>query len=161
MALSDLCVVMDEDALPRPIPEWALFLTRIGYQTAKLAPGGRAVVAAALPTRACAAALVASGVTHFSPGMTSEGIDPREHFLRLSRKPLGTKVMLTDRNKRLKGVLDGTERFRDEDFLRVLINTGNRATYFTSLALSKNIELLDCDGELRPRESGRAIVRRQ
>jgi hypothetical protein len=159
MSISDLCTTTG-DELHRPIPHWAAFLASIGARAAKSALAHRSVAAVALPTRSYAAALVASGVTHFTAVIPVEGADLRAHFLRLSQAPSGTKVMYTDRNTRHRGVLDGTAHLYGDDFVRVRITSGDRATYLASIAQSKNIELFDWDGELPRREAGRTIVRR-
>jgi hypothetical protein len=159
MSISDLCTTTGDD-LPQPIPQWAAFLASIGAQTAKSASVCRSVAAVALPTRSYAAALVASGVTHFTAGIPVEGADLRAHFLRLCQAPLGTKVTYTDRNTRHRGVLDGIDHLYGDEFLRVQITSGDRATYLASIAQSKNIELFDWDGDLPRREAGRTVVRR-
>jgi hypothetical protein len=143
-----------------PLPGWALFIANIGVQVHATLQASRVVVAVALPTRAYAAALVASGITLTKAARPVDAANLNEHFLRLCQLPLGTRVVYLDHNRRHKGVLAGVVNVYGESRVRVQLTAGDKLSYLVSAGESGNIELADWEGELPHRESGRRIARR-
>ena len=71
MPIADLCTP-GPDNMMHPVPGWALFVANIGVQVAAVRATSRTVVLAALPTRAFAAALVASGFVGALPRLYNQ-----------------------------------------------------------------------------------------
>lgn len=144
-----------------PLPEWAKFLQCLGVMVAdRPSTGRRAVVAVALPTRAYAAILVASGVTLARAKVPVFSNDLQSHFAQLCSLPQGTKVSLTVRQKRHRGIFLGVEPIGGESWAKVQLTTGDRVVEFVSERNSANVEIEDWEGELPNHEKGKKIARR-
>ncbi len=121
MSLTDLSY--KKEAGWEQLPDWARFFLSLGaFVAAQPKSGTRFVAAAALPTRAYAAALAAAGVVYHQTRTKDEsGAD--SHFQRLCELPHGTGVTYLYGKRSLDGVLLGcTDQFGER---RLIVQTRN------------------------------------
>ncbi len=101
---------------PRLLPEWAYFFLRLGQQLALTRVDGRLVIALAVPTRAFACSLVATGAVIAKAGSSQFDHQSQVQFIR-GLAP-GTPVHVRrDNNKKLKGIIDRFEERTDGHFI--------------------------------------------
>ena len=142
-----------------PFPVWASSLIRLGTRIGERPVGPRRlVIAVALPTRAFAAALISAGVAIAKARVPVHG-QQSAHFRALCESPRGTKVLFLERGKRHKAVLDGTQVYSGETYVRVQVTTGDKLTHLLRDSQSSAVELSDWDGDLPERQQGKRIVR--
>lgn len=93
------------DDRPKPLPEWAYFFVRLGYQlAARSSEDYRFVIGLAIPTRAFASGLAATGIL-LAKGGNEAYTDSAQLKYICSLKP-GTHVHVrTDYNRKLRGVV--------------------------------------------------------
>lgn len=108
----------------RPLPEWARFFMSLGQQLAAVPRiDRRLVVGLAIPTRAFACGLLATGITYARAGTDRPASARQIQFIR--KLPPGTPVHVrTDEGKKLRGVI---EEFKTIDGIEyVCIRTARR-----------------------------------
>ena len=112
-----------------PLPEWAQYLFTLGtiVSTTQGAAATKTVLAVALPTRAYAALLLATGV------VLGRSIDPAgqglgaEHFEMLCDLPIGTALIYSLDDQLAPAVFEGRKRFDVEDKVRIGVRIQKRA----------------------------------
>jgi hypothetical protein len=114
-----------------PLPEWAYFFMRVGHKLAIMPNNNYRVVAGiAVPVRAFACSLVATGVVLARTASKNPSNATQLQKIR-SLKP-GTPVYVrTDDNKKLRGFIDEVKEIQGQE--RVVIRTGKGETRYFSL----------------------------
>lgn len=140
-----------------PLPEWAYFFLRLGHQLGNLANDGyRVVTALAIPTRAFACGLVATGIVLARIGRENPVSKTQLRHIR-SLKP-GTSVHVrTDGNKRLSGVFNGLVNFQGKEYISVRIAESTQQ-YFPLNTYASRVTVSEGDVNLpKYQQSGRLI----
>lgn len=99
----DLCNISRQG--PAPLPEWARFFIDLGWDIANAyTKGERLILAIAVPTRAYASALIATGfvLSRASENRKGQNTD-EEYFKQLWNLPIDTPVYIDDGEKRVLG----------------------------------------------------------
>ena len=125
-----------------PLPEWAQYLFTLGtiVSTTQGAAATKTVLAVALPTRAYAALLLATGV------VLGRSIDPAgqglgaEHFEMLCDLPIGTALIYSLDDQLAPAVFEGRKRFDVdvEDKVRIGVRIQKRAAGAGTLYLDEH-----------------------
>jgi hypothetical protein len=99
----------DNDCEYLPLPDWASFLLDLGWDIARIdSSGKRLVLVLVLPTRAYAAALLATGIVLSRCAKSSaESTTAKEHFRQLCNLPPGTPILLHEENRKKRGTIKG------------------------------------------------------
>lgn len=99
----------------KPLPEWGWYFIRLGMDAARMHnKDEHLVVAAAVPTRAYAAALVSLGIVYIR--LIENDVSIADEWSKLHH---GTPVIIQEGTKRLRGNFCGTRRFSEDNKLRV------------------------------------------
>lgn len=145
----------------RLLPPCATGLQRIGAIAATNdTPGRRNVVAIAVPTRSYAAIFVAMGAILGRSHLPVMVNDLEGHFARLCKLPLGTKVWVTEGNKRHRGVVLGTHHIEGQPFVKIQLATSDGLAKYIGTTIAATVEVDQWDGALPLLEKGKQIVRR-
>ncbi len=93
-----------------PLPYWARFFSDLGRAVAEdTNPGERTIAGVAVPARAYAAALAATGVASARAAIAVRPSDPGEYFGQFRGSPAGNVAFLTTESREYKGVFLGCE----------------------------------------------------
>ena len=142
----------------RPVPHWASFYLALGSLVARRA-GARTqcVVGLAIPTRAYAAVLTATGVVTTRSRMPTRPVGAAEYFEWLCELPINTPVTVRRGNKIWKGLLRGYRTSSSGDLIGVQ-QQSNLVCWFPPRG-SLNIQVTPENiGKLPKKQKGRRVV---
>ncbi|HYJ89187.1 MAG TPA: hypothetical protein VEW46_24190 [Pyrinomonadaceae bacterium] len=122
MSLSDIYFGVDGEW--EILPEWASYFLFLGFFIASQPKTEtRSIIGVALPTRAYAAALAATGVVYNRTVMTKSRVEADDHFQALCELPSGTSITYLHGKRNLGGVLLGsTDKFGEK---RLVVKTSS------------------------------------
>lgn len=143
-------------------PDWAQYFYELGQACAHLQRDfARLVVAVAVPTRAYAAVIAATGAIITFSRQTRDINELLERFQRLCQLPTGTAVLyFRPDGRRLKAVLDGSANEDGENCLRVRVEskTSGGLTYLVRPGSVDRVHLVGGPRtELPKTQTGRAL----
>lgn len=109
-----------------PLPDWGTFFIDIGRHVAECETGSnRLVIALAVPTRICAAALAAFGVVLARANSSHNQVEIYEHFDKLCTLKKGTPIIYREGKKIRKGKYCSFSNENGQCFITVCLPTKN------------------------------------
>jgi hypothetical protein len=104
------------------LPEWASYFLFLGFFIASQPKTEtRSIIGVALPTRAYAAALAATGIVYYRTVMTKNRVEANDHFSALCELPSETSITYLHGHRNLSGLLLGcTDKFGEK---RLIVKT--------------------------------------
>lgn len=127
------------------LPEWASYFLFLGFFIASQPKiETRAIIGVALPTRAYAAALAATGVVYNRTVIAKNRVEDESHFQSLCELPNETPVTYLHGQRNLKGVLLGCKTESGQKMLVVHIRNsrGGNESHFVRASDAVKIQLL-------------------
>ena len=156
-------LLYQDSGAERPLQPWATSLFALGVNVVESRkPGQRLVFALALPIRAYAALLVTAGIVWRRSHEPVDQVDTEAHFEHLSSLPVGTRVIFSDRKRRHRAIITGTELIKDtlQTAVKIQLTEKDKLSHFIFKNQSGNVEILDWEGDLPETRSGTRIARR-
>ncbi|MBW4548612.1 MAG: hypothetical protein KME25_29900 [Symplocastrum torsivum CPER-KK1] len=109
-----------------PLPDWGTFFIEIGCHVAEWETGSnRLVIALAVPTRTCAAALAAFGVVLARANSSPNQVEIYEYFDKLCSLKKGTPIIYREGKKIRKGIYCGFSNENGQCLITVRLPTKN------------------------------------
>jgi len=147
------------------VPEWCDFYFQLGAILAEQNNSAtRTVVGLAVPTRAYAAPFAALGVVCVRAKVPLVHESDEECFAKLSRLPVGERLIYIFNGHRLKAVYEGLDDSDGDKKLRVRVEDKKSGglTYFIHAEDAKSLEISEREtGELPATQRGRPLLKNQ
>ncbi|HAJ58092.1 MAG TPA: hypothetical protein DCP31_01485, partial [Cyanobacteria bacterium UBA8543] len=141
-----------------PLPTWGTFFVEIGRRIAECETGSnRLVIALAVPTRTCAAALAAFGVVLARADISHNQAEIREYFDKLCSLKKGTPIIYRESKKIRKGSYCGFYNENGQSLITVRLPTehGDMICKVPPEKAHKIEPLASKDKNITPRITGR------
>lgn len=126
------------------LPEWASYFLFLGFFLASQPKKEtRSIIGVALPTRAYAAALAATGIVYYRTVMTKTRVEANEHFESVCELPSGTAITYLLGHRKLTGTLLGsTDEFGEKRLIvKTLSSKSSNETHYVRAADSLRVQV--------------------